>query len=209
MTLIVNQRGLLSRALDAERQVVAAVRPGDLDRPTPCAGWALRDLLAHLVGQHHGFAAAVRHGDADAGAFAPRPPSADADTDALLADWQASVDALVDAFAVAPPERAVRLVELSADRRFPQDVVAGFQLLDTVVHTWDLARTLGRDHRPDADLLAAVGRVAEQVPDGEARRRPGAAFAPAVTTSDRPGGAPAAAPGDPWVRVLALLGRAA
>ena len=207
MTLTVSRLGLLSRALDAERQVVAAVRPGDLDRPTPCAGWALRDLLAHLVGQHHGFAAAVRHGDADAAAFAPRPLAADAD--AVLADWQASVDALVAAFAAAPSQRAVRLVEFSADRRFPPAVVAGFQLLDTVVHTWDLARALGRDHRPDADLVAAVERLAEQVPGGEARRRPGAAFAPAVTTSDRPDGAPMAGSGDPWVRVLALLGRAA
>jgi hypothetical protein len=30
-------------------EVVDRVRPGDLDRPTPCAAWSLRELLAHMT----------------------------------------------------------------------------------------------------------------------------------------------------------------
>ena len=36
-------------ALDRADRLVAAVRPDQLDRPTPCAEWTVRMLLAHLV----------------------------------------------------------------------------------------------------------------------------------------------------------------
>jgi uncharacterized protein (TIGR03083 family) len=39
--------------------LVDRIGPADLARPTPCAGWDLRALLAHLIGQNHGFAEAV------------------------------------------------------------------------------------------------------------------------------------------------------
>src|SRR3954468_23136723 len=46
-------------------EVVARLAPTDLSQPTPCAGWDLRALLAHMTGQHRGFAAAAvgRGGD--------------------------------------------------------------------------------------------------------------------------------------------------
>lgn len=34
----------------------------DLDRRTPCTEWSLADLLGHMIGQHEGFATAVRDG---------------------------------------------------------------------------------------------------------------------------------------------------
>src|SRR5258705_12674358 len=40
--------------------ILARVRPGDLDRPTPCGDWNLGDLLRHMVGHHRGFAAAAQ-----------------------------------------------------------------------------------------------------------------------------------------------------
>ncbi|MFJ6405663.1 maleylpyruvate isomerase N-terminal domain-containing protein [Streptomyces hydrogenans] len=36
------------------------VTPDDLARPTPCAGWDLKDLLDLMTAQHHGIAAAAR-----------------------------------------------------------------------------------------------------------------------------------------------------
>ncbi|WP_415795013.1 maleylpyruvate isomerase N-terminal domain-containing protein, partial [Mycolicibacterium frederiksbergense] len=40
--------------------IVEAVTASDLDLPTPCAGWTVADLLAHMTVQHRGFAASVR-----------------------------------------------------------------------------------------------------------------------------------------------------
>ena len=45
--------------------VVDTVREADLVRPTPCEGWNLLDLLAHMTVQHRGFAAAARGFGAD------------------------------------------------------------------------------------------------------------------------------------------------
>ncbi|GAA1261449.1 TIGR03086 family metal-binding protein [Pseudonocardia aurantiaca] len=184
------------RATAAARIALARLRPVDLGLPTPCAGWDLRDLLEHMTGQDHGFAAAVRAGstaDVDAGAFAALPLGPDpARTSA------AAADDLVAAFAeaAADPGRSVWLPEFG--RRFPLEQVAGFHLIDTLVHGWDVAVTLGIALDYDDDLVAAGLEQAERVPDGEFREQPGSPFARALADT---GGS------DPWERTLALLGR--
>ena len=40
----------LSQTFDHASKVVAGVRPDQLDAPTPCREWAVRDLLAHTTG---------------------------------------------------------------------------------------------------------------------------------------------------------------
>lgn len=187
-------RSLFAQAVEEAAPVVATVTPADLDRPTPCDGWDVRTLLAHVLGQYAGFARAALDGDADVNAFQPRRP----DPDTLEKEWRESVDALLDAFENAPQDRLVHLADLGPEARFPLAVAVKMQLVDTLVHTWDLARGLGRPYRPAPDLAAAALAVARIVPDDESRRRPGAAFAPAVPAPD---GA------DDWDVTLALLGR--
>src|SRR4051794_17521311 len=41
-------------------RLVGLARGTDWERDTPCAGWTLRRLVAHMTAQHHGFAAAAR-----------------------------------------------------------------------------------------------------------------------------------------------------
>src|SRR6476660_5846006 len=110
-------------ALDLASEMVATIRPADLGRPTPCAGWDLAALLAHMTGQNHGFADALR-GGTELAAYAPVPG---------VEAWQASVADLLDAVA-HPATDAVLLQEITTAKRFPVPVVIGFHLLDTVVH---------------------------------------------------------------------------
>jgi uncharacterized protein (TIGR03086 family) len=67
-----------------------------------------------------------------------------------------------------------------------------------VVHGWDVARALGQPYELDDDLVKAALPVAEAVPEGERRLRPGAAFRP---------GLPATGGTGPMDRILGLLGR--
>jgi uncharacterized protein (TIGR03086 family) len=180
-------RALHLLALDDADARVRRVGGRDLGLPTPCAGWSLADLLAHMIGQHLGFAAAVRDGAAPREAYAPRPFTRDL--------WERSAAALADAFAHADLSGEVVLVEIAPEAR-PVAFAVGAQLLDTVVHTWDVARALGEPYVPSAELVAAVARGAAVVPDDERRRRPGAAFAPALADG-----------GSDWERTLARLGR--
>jgi uncharacterized protein (TIGR03086 family) len=185
-----------SRALALTSTVVDQVRPGDAGRPTPCPPWDLQALLAHMIGQNHGFADAVESSaDVPVTAFAPRRYAERPGT-----EWKASCDRILGVFARCDPRRPVLLPEISTEQRFPAATVVGFHLLDTVVHGWDVATSLDVPYRPDDDLVAVTLRLAELVPDGPDRERPNAAFRPAVPTADD---------ADPWLRALARLGRSA
>ncbi|MFH8738133.1 MULTISPECIES: TIGR03086 family metal-binding protein [unclassified Streptomyces] len=167
-------------ALDAEAvrtsvDVVARATAGDLVRPTPCAGWTLRDLLGHMAAQHYGFAAASR-GEADIAVWQPRPLGDDP-----VGAYRAAAQHVLEAFAVdGVTERAFPLPEIRDGGPFPGAQAVSFHLVDYVVHSWDVARTLGHTVTFDPELLDAALAVARVVPGGEARLGPGAAFAPAV-----------------------------
>lgn len=191
---IIDLRSLHARALELATSVIERISPDDLSRPTPCAGWDLAALLAHMVGQNHGFADAVSSTDDVAlSAFEARPVG-----DRPGEAWSASTRRLADSFARADLVRPVLLAEISTEQRFPAGLVIGFHLLDTVVHGWDVATALGRDYRPDDELVGTTLQLARLVPDGEPRERPGASFAPSVPVSEQV---------PDWSRALALLGR--
>ncbi len=157
------------RAVVETMQLMCAVTPDDLDRPTPCAGWTVDDLLAHMTGQQIGFAAAARGVGHDLALWSPsRRPYLEVCVDVLAA------------FGSSPGvhERAFALPEIGDGGPFPAPVAVSFHLVDNVVHAWDLAVSIDAPIELDADVLAAALRVAEQVPNGAERRAPGAAFAP-------------------------------
>src|SRR5258705_7417724 len=58
-------RSFYRAAVLASVDIVDNVTPNDLHRPTPCAGWDLSRLLAHMTVQHRGFAAAASGDGAD------------------------------------------------------------------------------------------------------------------------------------------------
>jgi uncharacterized protein (TIGR03086 family) len=138
----------------------------DLDRPTPCAGWNLADLIEHMTAQHYGWtAAAVGHG-ADLSVWQPGQPVADP-----IGEYAEAARRVTEAFgADGVLDRAI-----------------SFHFIDYLVHGWDVARSLGADYQPEPDLLAAALPVALAVPGGEARKRDGAAFAPGVAVPAQAG----------------------
>lgn len=183
--------GLHRDAIDAATAYVSRVTPDDLRRPTPCRGWDLGALLAHMIGQNRGFTIAARGGNAPKIAHTPEPFTEER--------WIASAGALVAAFAGADPSVGIIEVELHPTSPLSLSTVVGAHLLDTAVHTWDVARSLGLEYVPTPEIADAVLRVAKTVPDDDNRERPGAAFAHALPEP------PAATV---WERSLALLGRA-
>ena len=184
--------------LALHRQAVAAVQPvygklteDALDRQTPCAGWNLGQLLAHLIGQDHGFAAAVR-ADVTVEAFRPRPPEGE-----LASALSASLTAVQQAFAQADPDRLVLMPEFDG-QRFPLAAVIGFHFIDTLVHGWDVAAGLGISVEYSPELVAAALAQTLAIPDGPFRDAPGAAFARPLARTGDPG---------PWAQTLLWLGR--
>ncbi|MFC4081177.1 TIGR03086 family metal-binding protein [Amycolatopsis samaneae] len=181
-------RELDRRSLLILDELVATATPADLDLPTPCAGWTLADLLRHQVGENNGFAIAVRHGSA---------PDWDGDLgDHAYRAYAASVDAYLAAFA----DDAVldRTLTIGGLGDYPGHIAARMHLIDTVVHGWDLAKTLGRPYEPLPEAVRDALEFAERIPaDPEVRRQRGT-FAPVVELA---GDVPE------FDRLLGLLGR--
>ncbi|OBI79900.1 TIGR03086 family protein [Mycobacterium sp. 1245805.9] len=171
-------------AVQASVDVVAAVTRDDLSRPTPCAGWDLLDLLAHMTAQHHGFAAAARGRGDSASVW-----EADRVVDAVAADpggsYAAAAAEVLDAFAAdGVLDASFSLPEFGPGAAFPGAIAIGFHFVDYVVHGWDVARSIGAEFALPDDVVAAALPLVFVIPDGDYRTTDGAPFGPAVAAPD-------------------------
>jgi uncharacterized protein (TIGR03086 family) len=185
-------------AVLASVDVVSLVTADDLALETPCVGWDLADLLAHMTVQHRGFAAAARGHGADEAVWQTDTVAAAVAADPAGA-YAAAATEVIDAFAgdgVLDSEFA--LPELGPGAAFPGAMAIGFHHVDYVVHGWDVARTLGRPYQLPDDVLAAAVPLAFVVPDGDFRAADGAVFGPAIESTGQSGDLD---------RILAHLGR--
>ncbi|MGV9566389.1 TIGR03086 family metal-binding protein [Streptomyces sp. NPDC003480] len=194
MTIQENIRDLNRRAVLRSAEIVAEVRDDQWDAPTPCAGWTLRRLMAHMTAQHLGFAAAAAGETSDTSVWEEKPLE---DPGRAYAD---AVGRVLDAFAAdGVLERDFWLPEIHPKMRFAAARAISFHFLDYVVHGWDVAASLGIPAAYDADLVDAAAEVARtEVPEGPARERPGAAFRPPLALTGRESAED---------RLLAVLGR--
>ena len=114
-------------------------------------------------------------------------------------DYVAATHALIAAFAEPGVlQRSFALPLLTREREFSGEQAVKMQLVDSVVHAWDLAKTLGVSLIVGDEITAPVVAMCEQMPDDESRRRPGAVFRPRVVVAED---------ATPLDRIVALLGR--
>ncbi|WP_116949902.1 TIGR03086 family metal-binding protein [Jiangella endophytica] len=177
---------LLERALGYATVSLGLVRPALLSRPTPCAGWDLRALLAHLNDSLLALLEATGSGRVAAPAAAD--PAAEADPVGTLRE-RARLLLARCATGAGPDVVAVE------DRSVTARVVAAAGALEIAVHGWDVARACGADRPlPPSFALRLLGVSSLLVGDADRPVR----FAPPVPVT----GGDAAD-----VRLLAFLGR--
>ncbi|MFC9687829.1 TIGR03086 family metal-binding protein [Kribbella sp. NPDC056951] len=170
---------LLDRqAVNAGIEVAAGVTDADLNRPTPCRAWTVYGLLAHMTTQHYGFAAASR-GESDPDLWKLR----DLGDDPAQA-YIESAEHVLEAFAEdGVTERIFALPEFGPDVKAPGHQAVSFHFIDYVVHSWDLAKSLGTTVDFTQDVLVTAWAVTQMVPQGPGRLDPGAPFGPEVDWS--------------------------
>lgn len=145
---------LLAAAADRAVPVVRGVRDDQLEAPTPCADYTVRDLLNHLFHIVIGFTVRAAKQEFD---FRTAP-------DHLQPGWR-------DRF----PEVAARLVRAwaapgaeegtSGPLNMPAATVGRLALLDLTIHPWDLARATGQDDRLEPEFCAALVAGMEPIED--------------------------------------------
>lgn len=187
---------LLERAVGYALAQAVDVTPVQLAYPTPCAGWDLRTLLAHIGDSARALREAIGSGRvcwvagpaAEPGDIAPgrRPHPA--------AAFCAEAGLLLGACAVDRTEHHVAI----GDRRLTVGLVATTGAIELAVHGWDISAACGRSRpiRPiPPELALDLLEVAFLVVNGTTR--PGLFAEPLM-------GTPVACPGD---KLVALLGR--
>ena len=136
----------------------------DLDAPTPCPEWSVRDLLNHMLDTQRYFAGAAR--GEDASPPAPEPPSLL--TDDPPADFERATAEVMDAYA---PD-AVR------EKMGP---ALGIAFSDQLLHGWDLARATNQDATmPDGLAQAAYDCIHGRFTDEQRK----GVFGPEIPVGD-------------------------
>jgi uncharacterized protein (TIGR03086 family) len=182
--MIVHDLGPAARELS---RVAAHIGDGDLDRPTPCGDWRVRDLLGHLLAFTAHFIRVAQHGAEEAGG----PPSE------LPADWRSVLDARLTDLAAAWAAPSAWEGEGSAGGlTMPNAQLGVVALEELVLHGWDLARAAGTKLSVrDEDVTIVAGFVAQfEHADQDART---GLYGPVVRTGTE----------TEFERVLALAGR--
>jgi uncharacterized protein (TIGR03086 family) len=176
------------RALDATRTVVAGTRQEQLDDPTPCSEWSVRDLLNHMVGGCLAWASGARG--------KPRKFDEEDHTghDYAAAFEEASRSAL-DAF--RQPGAMDHTFKMSWGDT-PGSMALGLAVADAAVHGWDLARATGQTIEIEDDVANDVFGMTTQMMEPLGSFPRGASF-----------GEPLRVPDDAPIvdRMVAYLGR--
>lgn len=172
------------RALaDEFRRRLAAVPDDGWGSSTPCEGWAVRDVLGHVLESYRAMPGHVGQ---------PIEPKSSLADDPLGAFD--GVDAAMQAF-LEDPARA----DLEYDGYFGRTSVAktvdGFLCFDLLVHGWDIARATGQDETMPAGEVHTVYEAALGM--GDMLRYDGVCGAEVTVAQDAP----------EQDRLLGLLGR--
>ncbi len=129
---------LVSSGFDA---VVREVGPDKWAAQSPCEQWTAHDVVAHVVEGHRGVIAGVRGGESE-------PLGADEDPRRAWEEVSQAVDEITgDSVAVA------KEVDGPTGRMSAGEIIGRFVTMDLLVHTWDLARTIGADEHLDEDSV--------------------------------------------------------
>lgn len=149
-------------ALDWVAGLAAAVRPDQLDLPTPCTEYDVRALLGHLIGTVRR-AVAIAEGRSPFDVPTAVTDVADHDLAGTYAqDAKRALDAWAD-------EARLDSTVTVPWGQVPGRGAVGAYTNETLVHGWDLAVATGQDSEADPQLAAAILAVAQRAIPAEPR----------------------------------------
>lgn len=131
--------------------IVGNIGDADLTRPTPCAKFAVADVLEHMIAGASAFAPGFR------GDRAPvRPPA----QGTVFERWSAAMNALMESVHT----------DGAQDNKISSpfgEVTGGFfaryVAVDGITHAWDLAVATGQAFDPPAELVAEIEAFAREL----------------------------------------------
>lgn len=163
------------QAADKWSEVSAQITDDHWDQPTTCPEWTVRDLVDHAMqwqGNGGGMLGAGTSPGDDWDAIKPKLSEA--------LDDPSNLEGNAEGFGGMPKQQ-----------------VAGFVIGDLLIHSWDLARSIGADESLPEGAVQATLMGLQRAPDEMLRSA--TMFAPALEVADD---------ASPQERLLAFAGRA-
>jgi uncharacterized protein (TIGR03086 family) len=190
MTQNTDPRQFHRRALAQTETIVAAVAPGQLSLPTPCADYDVRALLSHVVGALTRHAVVGEGGDG----MAVRPHVDGIPDDGWLDAYHAARIRVTAAW--ADDAKLDALVEVPFGK-VPGRVAVSSYVQEVLTHGWDLAKATGQPTELDPELATWTLAISRRILPPE-RRGGQIPFGPVVPVPPGAG---------PYTRLAAWLGR--
>ena len=138
MTEVQAKYRIAANAFDA---AVSAVAPQQWGLQSPCEEWTARDIVRHVVSGHRGVIANVTGGEA-------KPLSADEEPKQA---WESAFRVMGEIAGDA--DALAKEVDGPTGKMAAGDIIGSFVTMDVLVHTWDLARTVGADEHLDENSV--------------------------------------------------------
>ncbi|HEX4162690.1 MAG TPA: TIGR03086 family metal-binding protein [Acidimicrobiales bacterium] len=138
MTQLQDSYRTVSAGFDA---AVRAVAPGQWDAQSPCEKWKARDIVAHVVEGHRGVIAGVRGGESS-------PLGADEDPKKAWGEASRGIAEIT-----GDPDASAKELDGPTGKMPAGEIISHFVTMDVLVHTWDLARTIGADEHLDQESV--------------------------------------------------------
>ena len=202
-TTTLDPRVALATAMEATIPVLTKATQADGNLPTPCDAFTLRDLMAHVMGVG---LRSVALGNGLPAATAPSELTPEDD------DWLGTWQSLIDQTAAAWPQLDPDGQSVVPWATIPTSQAAAIYTSEVLVHTWDMAVSIGEPFAPDDALVAmSLEAMHQQLPDTDR----GAMYAeiakmlpPEVPWNDPFGeAAPTSTDATPIEQLVALAGR--
>ena len=147
----------MRQVVDETTKIVDGIKPDQLDNPTPCTEWCVRDLLNHITGGATMFAISAEQGSVPDDQVGQLMGG-----DNLGDDWKGAWStASKRAVAVYnQPGVMDKIVKLPFGE-MPAGMAINIAIFDVATHTWDLAKSTGQQMQLDPEVLAAAYELAQ------------------------------------------------
>jgi uncharacterized protein (TIGR03086 family) len=148
------REAVIDRAAAPTIEVVRAIATDQLDAPTPCRDYSVRQLVNHLLFWAPPLTGAARK---DAVAL---PAASDLEVDLTGGDWSGRLSAALTrlAGAWADPSAWEGETRLGGPDRAPAAMIGGMVCTELVLHGWDLARASDQKPEWDEEVVAFAHR---------------------------------------------------
>ncbi len=174
----------LGQSFEHANAIVGKVNKDQLDASTPCREWDLRTLLAHMTG------VVANMGNGASGAELISIPDYELEPD-FVAQFQSESARTLDAWKAHGLDGEINVGRGAR----PAAVMLTINLLDTTMHSWDVARASNQDAQLPPELATTVLGLCEGFVTDDLRASAG--FDPAITTKSS----------NPTDQLAAFLGR--